>query len=321
MSSNFGGKKAAPFKSKSTMAAKRRKAKAMLKRKVGQDLANLSGAEIDLGFNPLEPRDKFGQWVRGTGAVKSALSKAQGGSVFESKGVKWTRGADDIWFPNKDSINYSESRSAEQIAVDFTHGILRSPDDLRIQRDQAMNVSDKRSLARKAKKQKDAHGLLARLKSGSPVINTFLANEDLRDLIDLAMAESASGGRGRIARRDTAMSGRIRNKRASTMISNFQKAHGLKVTGEIDSPTKRAAAKAATAGAGKNLRGHAVLDIAKGKKGAAGTEVKRLDRRLAARKDKIVSSSGQAGWSQWNQWRKSHPGASYADYKAQQTRK
>lgn len=95
--------------------------------------------EIDLAFNPLQPRDPDGKWARGHG-LTSVLKAAEPGSTFETDGKTFTSNWDGNW----SGPGAASPLSSDDLSKAFGKGLVRSPDDQRVHRSR---VQGKRDLA------------------------------------------------------------------------------------------------------------------------------------------------------------------------------
>lgn len=105
--------------------------------------------DLDLGFNPLEPRDKDGQWVHG-GGLWDALSKAKPGDTFEApSGETYEK----TWQSNKWKTGTTFAKGED--ILKHKKGYLRTPEQQRRKKDKKMAKRDEAKLALRLLQNKD----------------------------------------------------------------------------------------------------------------------------------------------------------------------
>jgi hypothetical protein len=105
--------------------------------------------DIDLGFNPFEPRDKFGRWIKGVG-LRDTLNEVEPGAKFRTEsGTIYTKDNLGGW-----ADAYGRKATAKGFEALGQKGFLQTVDDVQRQHNALMAARDQMRLASKTKGKK-----------------------------------------------------------------------------------------------------------------------------------------------------------------------
>jgi hypothetical protein len=239
--------------------------------------------DIDLGFNPFQPRDKFGMWVHGAGKIAAALKSAEPGTTYRDynpsvgEGVHYDRIGDGRVYTKRSDGNWDAALAsgkdaglhlgvhtdAQILRKHGSKGFVQTKKDRMIEHDQKMNKVPK-SLRRILSDPyyKDAGTEAAWRKSYDRNLSTTFTGEE----IDLDWTEwNRTHGKGaastgtRATSKSTPAKG---NSRAALEIKRFKASTGLKSTNGKIGPEALAILKRRAATG--HLRAAAILAASRG---------------------------------------------------------